>query len=581
MNTAEASREAYREMATFLRQNPQALNMKPDELAACTGLPEEVVREVLQGAKTKRPSNSATATKTKGGATRFARGILGLFDRLTGRPLLFIGLSTALMILAIALIGSLSSGTGGRGVEIEVAQGLLILVVVVLQMATYYRHARARNALYGGLLLWLMTTPIVILQLVLSRDRPEELGLPLLVSAMVMAFFVLSLIYAGIGVACSIIGGYVQVRRADLVKERLTRQQLLERLFQIEERLRSGPASPTRTGSIFERRWAKRVRENPFPYALVAGLAISLLQVLGIGGVQALLGETSSNSLVYGFGGLVIGLITAVVQIALCFLAGRPWRAVAVSLVFTAVSVPATFIPLGAFGMKWVVANWPEGWITALAYSLVLGLVAGLGALIEERAALEARLNRDDPAALLAEMIEIQRRLTPSTAMVCVMVVDAAKSSMMKAEADPLEAEWTFRAYQKFIEDIATRFGGRIHSTAGDGAVAYFDDCTRAFAAARTIQTEVGDFNVKVSRLKSPFRLRIGLHCGTIAGELEKVEFTEVIDIAAHVESHSQVGGILVTDPVSSHLEGEALAELKDTVDGFKVFMSLNPTLGP
>jgi class 3 adenylate cyclase len=581
MNTSEASREAYREMATYLRQNPQALNMKPEELAACTGLPVEVVREVLQGAKTQRAPNAAVV-RTKGGAARFARRILGLFEQATGKPLLFIGLSTAAMILLTALIGSLSpSRTQGRGIEIEVAQGIVILIVVVLQMATYYRHARARNALYGGLFLWLMTTPIVILQLVIAKDRPEGLSLPVLIGAIVTAFFVLALIYAGIGVACSIIGGYVQVRRADLVKERLTRQQLLDRLFQIEERLRSGPSLPTRTGSIFERRWAKRIRENPYPYAIVAGVAISLLQVLGIGGVQELLGEESLVSLVYGFGGLVVGLITAVVQIALCFLAGRPWRAVAVSLVFTAVAVPATFIPLGSFGTKWVVQNWPEGWITTLAYSFVLGLVAGLGALIEERAALEARLNRDDPAALLAEMIEIQRRLTPTTAMVCVMIVDAAKSSLMKAEADPLEAEWTFRAYQKFIEDVVTRFGGRIHSTAGDGAVAYFDDCTRAFAAARTIQTEVGDFNLKVSRLKSPFRLRIGLHCGTIAGELEKVEFTEVIDIAAHVEANSQVGGILVTEPVAGHLEGEALAELKDTVDGFKVFMALNPTLGP
>lgn len=151
----------------------------------------------------------------------------------------------------------------------------------------------------------------------------------------------------------------------------------------------------------------------------------------------------------------------------------------------------------------------------------------------------------------------------------------------MKADADPLEAEWTFRAYQKFIEDLSARFGGRVHSTAGDGAVVYFDDCTRAFCAARTIQTEVGDFNLNVSRLKAPFRLRIGLHCGTVAGELEKVEFTEVIDIAAHVESHSQVGGILVTDPVATHLEGEALAELKETIDGYKVYMALNPTLGP
>ncbi|MBX7133983.1 MAG: hypothetical protein K1X67_15020 [Fimbriimonadaceae bacterium] len=581
MSPVQAPREAYRELANYLRQHPEGLSLPADELAERTGLPLDVVSQVLVQARNHRAPAQEAAHKPN----RFrgiGEGALSVFLKMTDRPVLFTGISTLTMLALVILTGFLDGAQGNAAPSgYAIIQGLIILSTLVVQMACFYRHARARIALYGALVFWLVLTPALLAPFVLQGPSPTGPPPGLLLTLLIVASISLAALFGGMGVVFAILGGYVQVRRADQQKERLTRQQLLERLFEIEERLRTENHQAART-SILDKPVFRPVRTRPFLWAAILGATLSLIMVLGIGGIQELLGDQRQmRDLAFAVGSLGLGLISYLVQIGLSFAAGRPWRGVAVSLLYTVVGYPAGLIPLGSFGMAYFKETFPWGIVGNLVFAFLIGLMSGLGALIEERAALENRLQRDDPAALLAEMVEIQLKLNPSTSSVCVMVVDAAKSSVMKAEADPLVAEWTFREYQRFLADIVARFGGRVHSTAGDGAVMYFSDPACGFRAAQTIQTEVGDFNTNVSKLKSPFRLRIGLHSGAVAGEIEKVQFTEVIDIAAHVEAASQVGGICVTEPVADLLEGERLAELKDTVDGFKVYLALNPTLGP
>ena len=580
MSPVEAPREAYRELANYLRQHPDGLGLPAEELAAKTGLPLEVVSQVLVQARNHR----APVAETPHGPSKlasFGQSALSVFLKMTDRPVLFTGVSTLIMLTLVILTGFLDGVQGGAASAYAILQGLIILSILVIQMACFYRHARARIALYGALVFWLVLTPALLAPFALQGPGPNGPPAVLLVTLLIVASIALAALFGGLGVVFAILGGYVQVRRADLQKERLTRQQLLERLFEIEERLRTDNHLAART-SILDKPVFRVLRARPYLWATILGFAISLVMVLGIGGIQELLGDQRQmRDLAFAVGSLGLGLISYLVQIALSFVAGRPWRGVAVSIIYTVAGYPAGLNPLGSFGYSYIEETLPWGLVGNLVFAVLIGLMSGLGALIEERAALDSRLQRDDPAALLAEMVEIQLKLNPTSSSVCVMVVDAAKSSVMKAEADPLVAEWTFREYQRFLAEIVARFGGRVHSTAGDGAVMYFSDPSCGFRAAQTIQTEVGEFNTTVSKLKSPFRLRIGLHSGPVAGEIEKVQFTEVIDIAAHVEAASQVGGICVTEPVATLLEGERLAELRETVDGFKVFLALNPTLGP
>ena len=115
---------------------------------------------------------------------------------------------------------------------------------------------------------------------------------------------------------------------------------------------------------------------------------------------------------------------------------------------------------------------------------------------------------------------------------------------------------------------------------AGDGAVVAFPDSPRAMGAARRLQTDVGRFNATLNRLPKPFRLRLGLHAGRVAGHLDDVQFTEVIDIAAHVESIAPVGGIAATAAVVTALGEEGFLPLAREVDGQAVSIALVPTEG-
>jgi class 3 adenylate cyclase len=208
-----------------------------------------------------------------------------------------------------------------------------------------------------------------------------------------------------------------------------------------------------------------------------------------------------------------------------------------------------------------------------------LWLLSGIGALAGSVAAQGARGRHvrelramGNAASAIAEVIRIQWRMEAVPSNVCVMSVDVAGSSKMKMGAAPLLAEYSFREYQRYVAEIVEAHQGRIHSTAGDGVVAAFDSCRKACAAAREIQRGMFRFNNESNRLRTPFRLRIGLHMDSVAGDLRNVEFSRVIDVAAHVESVAPVGGIAVTEPVAKRLLGERLEPAPAPVDGIAVY---------
>jgi class 3 adenylate cyclase len=66
---------------------------------------------------------------------------------------------------------------------------------------------------------------------------------------------------------------------------------------------------------------------------------------------------------------------------------------------------------------------------------------------------------------------------------------------------------------------------------------------------------------------------------GPVSGDLKDVQFTEVIDIAAHVQAAAPVRGILMTREVADCLPEESLIPLKEPVDGHEVLLAYNPTV--
>lgn len=566
--------EAAERLAQHLRDNPADALLPPTDLAERFDLNPQFAAAFLRGLRTDAAPKAAGNRLAP--ILRVANLAKRLWTRATDRPVLFVAatwLASILITVGAYLIGHRASEVAGY---VSGVMSLLIVLTPTIQYACLFRHGMIRWALYGGLVCWLMVTPVVLFfKWLTGGGNPDEKLVGLILSSIGM--LVLCFMYAAVGSLVSVLGGYVNMRRSDRAEQRLTRQQLLDRLFGIRERLQDQSAARHDVPSPLEWAWIPGFRRYKYLLSASAGFVISVAVILTYRWADPTGTFGNPHTPLQAVIATLNIIVSVLALVAVGFMAGGLRRAALCALAFEAGSLLPTLLPFGPMIDYRQTVELTQI-IASAIYSVVIAGTAAIGAKIEERAVRERRIKRSDRATLTAEMVRIQWMLSPSTLSVCVMVVDASKSSVMKAEErDPLVVEWTFREYQQFIADISAKYSGRVHSTAGDGAVVAFPSCTEAFAAAQEIQTRIEAFNRDVSRLRSPFRLRIGLHTGELVAELSEVQYTAVIDVAAHIEASAPVGGIALTDKVADELSGERLAELKETVDGYHVFVALDP----
>lgn len=576
MEATETNRDEMHRLAAYLRQNPGALTMSAEEIAAGSGVGAEAVRSVVA-----RPVVERRETRAATPRRSLTQSLSSLADWLFKYPIVFIVISFVLGALAMVMVPDAkpTAEATARGMEFSINDAIELsigLLVITLHMVCYFWRARARFPLYGGAIVGVATTGITLFSMLREPAVKNQTMLP------VMMFFgmsVLTILYGFVGVGFSSLGGYLRFRREEANLRRRSRQELLQRLFEIEEALRR-PEVPLEQPRL---PWLNAIRRNIFLWSGVTGAALGLIVSLSMVVFPAPPEGSNPSEAYTGFfvTQLVLSVVAILLQMGMAFLGGGPVRSILVSLVFGYASTLVAFIPIGSSVSRVMSENMLANFIAGTTMAVLFGLFAGLGASVEQRALQARRRQANDPQVLLSEFVEIQRLLNPTSKSKCVMVVDAARSSAMKANADPLVAEWSFRAYQEFIAEHVRTCGGAIYSTAGDGAMASFDSAACAFECARTIQTKIADFNAYVNKLKDPFRLRIGIHCGEVSGELDEVQFTAVLDIAAHVEAASQVGGIAVTASVKDQLPDHRFAEIQDVIDEQRVYLALNPTLDP
>lgn len=589
---------AANELVTHLRKNPEAASQPAHVLATRFGLDEAFVAQVLQGIHlNKRPEVRPTST----GPSAFRSmtdSIRNLWLKATARPVVFVIVTFILSFLVTVLIfnygppavirvGPKSETPGMSSTSIVAGLGLLAVIgtTFMLHMAVYFRHRSARNALWGALFLFLSSVVSFGYQFSRHAVNRAQLSTNPFVLFLVgtMGMLVMALVYAGFGSLAAVLGGWTRIKLAERAEETMSRQDLLERYFELQSRLQDSALRQVsgQGPAIFSSPAIAWYRKNQFLANAVFGFGIQLISIicLNVSGITPgqLHGESDLN--MWFFVLMFIGIATFLFHILQGYLSKSAWRAAVGSLCIALGSTLAHVLPISDSTRETIRS--PEYLLTELVDVLMMAGVscAGyLGAVVQNRAIRESNLQRNDQATVLAEMVRIQWKLANESATLCVMVVDAAKSSEMKADANPLEVEYTFREYQEWIELISTQHGGRVNSTAGDGAVVAFGTCEAALAAARRIQTDIFKFNKDVNRLSHPFRLRVGLHSGEVVGDINQVQFTEVIDIAAHIEAASPVGGIAVTDEVAQKLPDEDFIDLGVSVDGHQVFMVANPT---
>lgn len=176
------------------------------------------------------------------------------------------------------------------------------------------------------------------------------------------------------------------------------------------------------------------------------------------------------------------------------------------------------------------------------------------------------RLGLKDPTQerqeLLKQLVDLQAKLKSGEQTATFLSVDVVGSTRMKELADALSIEYTFNEYHQFVERIARKYGGRIHSTAGDGLICAFDNSSQAFGAGKNIQTGLIELNTFGNQTGIPIALRIGIHSGTVLtpkpGDIGSLNFAHVIDVSAHLQKMSPVGGIVVSDAAAIVLPGGA-----------------------
>ncbi len=576
-------------LARHLREKPEAARADASELAREFSLSEAFVRQFLESLAQPREAPIRPRSNP------FKRGFHAvrlLFRRLTAKPIPFVGITAALSIFGYIALdmfvfnqpGETPLSPSGSGVRLVIEGGeaaflVIALSTLALHLACYFRHGMVRYPLFGGLTCWLISAPTVMVIVWLDQAEKNREHIHWALIGVALGMLVLNLIYASLGVMMAVVGGAWRIRQQDRERETLSRQTLLERMFDIQERLQNADSNPGPAGAErFIERWSGAFRARGWLIAMLLGAGVTLTQVLLFGLVfpqRFMVGSMTPFMLLAEISVQVLWLIGIIL---VGFLSGGLLRSILYAWLFVLSGPPMTLIPIGPFGMKAFEATIsPASLAVGLGIALIAAAVASAGARVEARATLERRLHRNDPAALLAELVRLQWQLSPQTSDVCVMVVDAARSAEMKASADPWAVEYSFREYQGFLEDVVHAGGGSVLSTAGDGAVAEFPTVAQAYAAARQIQTEIETFNRKTSRIDKPFRLRIGLHMGPVAGCINDVEFSAVIDIAAHVQAAAPIGGITLTAPVAEHLKEEPLAKLADPVDEQEVYLSLRP----
>ncbi|MDI9634783.1 adenylate/guanylate cyclase domain-containing protein [Kamptonema cortianum] len=589
--------QAFSLIEEFIRQvreDPDVLTEPIDSISERFGLPPEFIESVLDSL-TEPIDRSNTVEQAWFAVKDFVKKTVSNFtsslQSITDNPLACLGGTTLFVVLYIWLAPRFGEWLGlSSGIRLGIfGSGLAIVLISVagIQGLCYFRQAMARYPAIMAAVVWVLTTTSFVLSVEGGSARAISTQGLSLFAVMILAGGIVASIYSVFSFGLTVIGSFAQYRQADRTERRLSRQEMLDHLFSIDQRLAN-----VSEDAISDRRqltWVEVLRASSKLPAIsfLLGLTLGSLEVLVLGTIQRNSGQpleeirAGANNVVFGLTALGFMVFRLLMDGFLGYIGGRPRKAIGLILVAFIGQLFAYLLPYAYFGPSYLGRQLQmQSILPMLTYIFALGFIVGLAALVESRNSRSNRISGNHYATLVAEKIRLQWRLNMGAGEATVLVVDVAKSTAMKANNDPLRIEWSFREYQNLVARVVGKNLGEVISTAGDGAVAVFASAESAVDAARQIQSEITKFNSRKNRLDLPFRLRIGIHCGRTEASVAEAPFNALIDIAAHVEKIAPVGGIAVTGAVakicSDHVE---LAEMARQVDDQAVWVVLNPTM--
>ena len=134
--------------------------------------------------------------------------------------------------------------------------------------------------------------------------------------------------------------------------------------------------------------------------------------------------------------------------------------------------------------------------------------------------------------------------------------IDVVGSSAMKARStSPGRIVVSFERWRSWVQEILARCEGDLLNSNGDELMCFFEMPLQAVRAASALLDELDDFNRGQNLLPQPFRLRTGIHTGfSLVDRVRGVAYSEVLDLAGHLQKHSEVNGLLISSVTLEHL---------------------------
>jgi class 3 adenylate cyclase len=316
-------------------------------------------------------------------------------------------------------------------------------------------------------------------------------------------------------------------------------------------RLVAASATPKRKASAFDQ--VRTSFRAMTPEARTFMLATVF--ATGAGLFQAVATASSEAS---SLGGM-LAIVSALCGLAVVGLAKHPRHAAGAGALLGGVMLLTATLFGFLFGLvPGVVALEPSPWL--LLPFLFLGSFAGLllQRLVQANRGLFGLKDPfEERQLLLRQLQDLQERLRSDARNVTFLSVDIVGSTAIKAANDHLDVEYSFGQYHEFVAAVVTKFQGQVHSTAGDGVTAVFEDPVMGYRAGRALIAGLFEFNSFRNKLREPVEVRCGVHTGTVHApgeDYQRVSFAEVIDIAAHMQKVAEPGTVVVSETTAAAL---------------------------
>ncbi len=190
--------------------------------------------------------------------------------------------------------------------------------------------------------------------------------------------------------------------------------------------------------------------------------------------------------------------------------------------------------------------------------------------------------------AKLLQYAELHNDILKNLKVRTFLSVDVVGSKTIKSGENPLLIHHTFRAYHRLVESIVLRNGGQIHSTAGDGVMACFILSSAAIDSARQIIDSLKSFNELQNKLENvpncEFRLRIGIHAGTVvveeSGRVSEM-YSESLDLTGHIQKAAGINQIEISETALESIRDKThFIDLKKDIGGLPIYSVTSQSTG-